>query len=230
MSDSEIIIILIFLFILLAAIGMAWLLFFHFPKVALSIARELAEAVKNTLGITPQVTINQRIIYKQTRDILELAMNEQDYDVEYQEINKRWGSKKQISLHGIYRAKIGFDLQKGFQIEVHREKFFKPSKITVYLPRAEILSMEPMDIQKTYSSGFLNRVTNEDLEKATKQLTMLAMDKASKLEILTEAERRIENRLNEFLLPRLISYRLGYTVEFLETRPNDISLGEVKSA
>jgi hypothetical protein len=226
MSDSEITIIFIFLFIMLPAIGLVWLLFFHFPKAALSIARELAETVKNTLGITPQVTINQRIIYTQTRDILELAMIEQDYEVEHQEIKKRWGSKKQISLHGIYRAKIGFDLQKGFHIDVQRGRFFKPSKITIYLPRAEILSMEPIDIQKTYSSGLFNRVTNEDLDAATKQLTMLAMDKASKLEILTEAERRMENRLNEFLLPRLISYRLGYTVEYLEAEAKEKSLGE----
>jgi hypothetical protein len=226
MSDSVIIIIVIFLFLILPAAGIVWLVFFRFPKMALSIARELAEAVKSTLGMTPQVTINQRIVYKQTREILELAMIEQDFDVEHQDINKWWGSTKQITLHGIYRAKIGFDLQKGFQIKVHRGRFLKPSKITIYLPRAEILSVEPLDIQKSYSSGLINWVTRANIEAATRQLAALAMDKASKLEMLADAERRIENRLNEFLLPRLISYRLGYRVEFLELAANAIGPGE----
>ncbi|MFN8460680.1 MAG: hypothetical protein U0X93_02750 [Anaerolineales bacterium] len=78
----------------------------------MSVANELAETVKRTLGLTPQVIINQKIIYKRTNEILQLAMIEQDYDVEYETSDKLLGSEKQIHLRGMYRAKIGFDLQK----------------------------------------------------------------------------------------------------------------------
>ena len=129
------------------------------------------------------------------------------------------GSEKRITLRGTYRAKIGFDLQKGFNIEVHRGKFLKPGQITLELPRAEILSVEPLEVQKTKSSGWINWVTNRDIETAMKELADLAQDKASKLNMLEDAEKRIENRLHEALLPRLVNYQLTHRVKFLETMP-----------
>ncbi|HNS61143.1 MAG TPA: DUF4230 domain-containing protein [Anaerolineales bacterium] len=216
MSDTTIIVISILIFLLILFGGTAWLVFVYFPKKTFSVANELAEAVKNTLGLTPQVTINQKIIYKRTNEILQLAMIEQDYDVEYETSDKLLGSEKRIHLRGMYRAKIGFDLQKGFNIEVHRGGFLKPGQVTLHLPRAEILSVEPLDIQKTSSSGLINWVLNKDIEIATKELNALALDKASKLEMLDDAEKRIENRLNEALLPRLVNYQLKHEVKFLE--------------
>lgn len=216
MSDTTIIVISILVFFLILFAGTAWLVFVYFPKKTLSVANELAETVKRTLGLTPQVIINQKIVYKRTNEILQLAMIEQDYDVEYETSDKLLGSEKRIHLRGMYRAKIGFDLQKGFNIEVHRGGFLKPGQVTLQLPRAEILSVEPLDIQKTSSSGLINWVLNKDIENATKELNALALDKASKLEMLDDAERRIENRLNEALLPRLVSYQLKHEVKFLE--------------
>ena len=216
MSDSTIIVISILVFFLILFGGTAWLIFVYFPKKTLSVANELAETVKRTLGLTPQVIINQKIIYKRTNEILQLAMIEEDYDVEYETSDKLLGSEKRIHLRGMYRAKIGFDLQKGFNIEVHRGGFLKPGQVTLQLPRAEILSVEPLDIQKTSSSGLINWVLNKDIENATKELNALALDKASKLEMLADAEKRIENRLTEALLPRLVNYQLRHEVKFLE--------------
>ena len=216
MSDTTIIVISILVFLLILFAGTAWLVFVYFPKKTLSVANELAETVKNTLGLTPQVTINQKIIYKRTNEILQLAMIEQDYDVEYETSDKLLGSEKRIHLRGMYRAKIGFDLQKGFNFEVHRGGFLKPGQVILQLPRAEILSVEPLDIQKTSSSGLINWVLSKDIENATKELNALALDKASKLEMLDDAEKRIENRLNEALLPRLVNYQLTHEVKFLE--------------
>jgi len=226
MSDTAIVILVIFFSLILLAAGLGWLAFFYFPKMALSIAKELAETVKSTLGLTPQVTINQRIVYKRTTEILELAMIEQDFDVEYQNIQTWLGSEKQITLRGIYKAKIGFNLQKGFNIEVQRGRFLKPSNIILQLPHAEILSLEALDIQKSQSSGLINWVTNKDIESATRQLAELALDKASKLDMLDDAEKRIENRLNDALLPRLVNYQLGHKVEFLEMTSNVIGPGK----
>lgn len=215
MSDTTIIVISVLLFLLILFGGSAWLVFVYFPKKTLSVAGELAETVKNTLGLTPQVTINQKIIYKRTNEILQLAMIEQDFDVEYEASDKRLGSEKRINLRGMYRAKIGFDLQKGFNIEVHRGRFLRPGRVILQLPHAEVLSVEPLDVRKTTSSGLINWVTNKDIENATKELTALAQDKAAKLDMLADAEKRIENRLNEALLPRLVNYQLTHQVRFL---------------
>lgn len=216
MSDTTIIVISILLFLLVLFAGTAWLVFVYFPRKTLSVANELAETVKNTLGLTPQVTINQKIIYKRTNEILQLAMIEQEYDVEYETSDKILGSEKRIHLRGMYRAKIGFDLQKGFNIEVQRGRFLKQGQVILQLPRAEILSVEPLDIQKESSSGLINWVTNKDIDNAMKELGALALDKASKLEMLSDAEKRIENRLSEALLPRLVNYQLTHQVKFLE--------------
>lgn len=219
MSDTTIIVISILAFLLILFGVTAWLVFVYFPNKTLSIAKELAATVKNTLGMTPQVTINQKIIHKRTNEILELAMIEQDFDVEH-ETSHRWlGSEKRISLRGTYRAKIGFDLQKGFNIEVNRGRLFRPGQITLQLPRAEILSVEPLEVQKSKSSGLINWVTNKDIENAARQLAELAQDKASQLDMLEDAEKRIENRLNEALLPRLVNYQLTHQVRFLEMKP-----------
>jgi hypothetical protein len=216
MSDTSIIVISILAFLLILFGGTAWLVFVYFPGKAALVAKELAETVKNTLGLTPQVTINQKIIYKRTNEILELAMIEQDFDVEHETSHTWMRSEKKVIVRGRYRAKIGFDLQKGFNIEVHRGRLFRPGLIVLQLPRAEVLSVEPLDVQKIKSSGLINWVTNKDIESATKALAALAQDKASKLDMLDDAEKRIENRLNEALLPRLVNHQLTHQVEFLE--------------
>lgn len=218
MSDTTIIVISILVFLLILFGVTAWLFFVYFPRKTLSIAKELAETVKNTLGLSPQVTINQKIVYKRTNEILELGMIEQDFDVEHETSHTWMRSEKKVTLRGTYRAKIGFDLQRGFNIEVQRGGLLKPGQIVLQLPHAEILSVEPLDVQKTKSSGLINWVTNKDVEVATRELAELALDKASKLDMLEDAEKRIEKRLNDALLPRLVRYRFGHSVKFLETK------------
>ncbi|HRQ33555.1 MAG TPA: DUF4230 domain-containing protein, partial [Anaerolineales bacterium] len=92
----------------------------------------------------------------------------------------------------------------------------KPGQVTLQLPHAEILSVEPLDVQKSSASGLLNWVTSKDMDNAMKELGALALDKASKLDMLADAEKRIETRLNEALLPRLVRYQLAHQVRFLE--------------
>lgn len=232
MSDTTIIVISILTFFLIIFGAAAWLFFVYFPNKTLSLAKELATTVKNTLGLTPQVTINQKIIYKRTNEILQLAMIEQDFDVEYEASNTLLGSVKHIHLRGVYRAKIGFDLQKGFNVEVHRGGFLQPGQILLQLPHAEVLSVEPLDVEKNVTSGLINWVTKKDLEAAMQELAALAHDKASKLDMLADAEKRIENRLNEALLPRLVNTRFTPQVRFLqmETSSNTEPPGAAPSA
>ncbi|MEW6286217.1 MAG: DUF4230 domain-containing protein [Chloroflexota bacterium] len=223
MSDTTIIIISVLAFFLILFGGTAWLFFVYFPNKTLSIAKELAATVKNTFGLTPQVTINQKIIYKRTNEILQLAMIEQDFDVDYETSDTLLGSVKRIHLRGAYRAKIGFDLQKGFNIEVHRGSFFQPGQIILQLPRAEILSVEPLEVEKNVTSGLINWVTKKDIEAAMQELAALAQDKASKLDMLADAEKRIENRLNEAILPKLLNTRFIPQVRFMEMKSASIS-------
>ena len=219
MSDTSILVISILLFLLILFGGTSWLLFNYFPKKSLSMAKDLAETVKNSLGLSPQVTINQKIVYQRANEILELAMLEQDFDVEHATSHKWMGSEKRITVRGTYRAKIGFDLQKGFRIDVNRGSLFRRGQIVLQLPHSEILSVEPLEVQQTRTSGLINWVTNKDLETATRELGRLAQDKASKLDMLTDAEKRIEKRLNDALLPRLVKYQLEHQVKFLESTP-----------
>ena len=223
MSDTTIIVISILIFFLIIFGVTAWLVFVYFPKKTLSVANDLAESIKNTLGLSPQVTINQKIISTRTNEILELAMIEQDFDVEHETSHTWMRSEKKITLRGTYRAKIGFNLQKGFNIEVHRGGFFRPGQVVLQLPHAEILSVEPLDVQKSSTSGLINWVTSKNMEDATRGLAQLAQDKASKLDMLDDAEKRIETRLNDALLPKLVGYRFEHTVKFLERSNKSLS-------
>ena len=80
--------------------------------------------------------------------------------------------------------------------------------------------MEPLDLQKTKSSGLINWVTEKDIEAVTQELAKLAQDKVSKLDMLDDAEKRIEKRLNDALLPRLVNYRFTHQVRFHELTLN----------
>jgi hypothetical protein len=54
------------------------------------------------------------------------------------------------------------------------------------------------------------------MEEATQELAKLAQDKVTKLDMLDDAEKRIEKRLNDALLPKLTNYRFEHNVKFLE--------------
>jgi hypothetical protein len=216
MSDTTIIVISILAFFIILFGVTAWLVFGYFPNKTMSIGREVAETVKNTFGLSPQITVNQKVIAKRTDEIMELAMIVQDFDVEHETSHTWMRSEKRITLRGTYRAKIGFNLQKGFNIEVHRGGFFRSGQVVLQLPRAEILSIEPLDIQKSSTSGLINWVTSKDMEEATQEHAKLAQDKVTKLDKLDDAEKRIEKRLNDALLPKLTNYRFEHNVKFLE--------------
>ncbi len=217
MSNTTIIIIAVAAIVILLVSGaIGWFIFIYIPKITASIALDTAKTVKNVLGFTPQVVVNQRVVYKQTNEILELALIEQEFEVEHDFQDKRLRSEKRILLRGRYRAKIGFDLAKGFRVEVGGRKIFNSNTMTIHLPQAEILSIEEVEIQKFETTGWINWVTKKDRKIAVEQLTSLAHDRASKLDMLKDAENRIENRLTGFLLPKLNNYSLDYQVQFFE--------------
>jgi hypothetical protein len=93
------------------------------------------------------------------------------------------------------------------------------------LPCAEILSVEPLDVQKSSTSGLINWVTSKDMEEAARELAKLAQDKVSKLDMLDDAEKRIVKRLNDALLPKLTNYRFEHNVKFLEGPDKAIHAG-----
>jgi len=67
------------------------------------------------------------------------------------------------------------------------------------------------------------------MEAATQELGELALDKATKLDMLEDAERRIENRLNDALLPRLVNYSFTHVIKFLESTTKDSSIENEES-
>jgi restriction endonuclease Mrr len=146
---------------------------------------------------------------------LELAVIEQIFDVDIELKGKWLGSEKALHCRGTYRAKIGFDLTKGFRIEILSARIFRPGQVIFYMPGAEILSIEALDIERRVLGGVINWVTEKDREDIDKQLVIAAKDRASKLEMLEDAERRIENRLRESLWPKL-NYATEYNVKFIQ--------------
>lgn len=66
-------------------------------------------------------------------------------------------------------------------------------------------------------------MTKKDIEAAMQELAALAQDKASKLDMLADAEKRIENRLNEAILPKLLNTRFIPQVRFMEMKSASIS-------
>jgi hypothetical protein len=124
-------------------------------------ARRIGRDLKELFQVTPEISVNNKIIVQQEAEIMELASLSQKFHHTYTWRNIRLGSTKEIEVSGTFESKAGFDLNEKFRIQI------TDGKATVQLPTPRLLSLELLgDIEFRDEHGYWNWVNAGDRTRA----------------------------------------------------------------
>ena len=161
------------------------------------------DAFVSVLRVQPQVTINQRVVLTQTAPIAELAVVTKEELVtigltEHLEVMSMAIplTEKKLTAEAVYRIKAGFDLREPFSVEID------PATHAVHarMPHAIILSVEQIgDLTYNGDDALLNRITDAERAEVVNNLNGAAHAEAEKSGLKEDAEKQVEERLNQLI-------------------------------
>lgn len=171
----------------------------HGARTALELGADLAERIRDELGLRPRLRVDSQVVAEQSTEILELATVERTYRVDYVFAHTWLGSTKQIRLTGKYLAKAGFDLERGFELDL-QTRDDESTAIEVRLGKPELLSLELLDVGVDEEEGVWNRISDEDRERALSGLRRVARRDVLRTGILNEAQDAMAARVRKIFL------------------------------
>jgi hypothetical protein len=189
-----------FLLIFLAVIVLNSFLYW-FATIPERLAKKVQQAFHDTFQVSPEIQVNQTIVFGQISPIAEFAVVTQEQLMEYDYRSQMTlGShpipftEKKIWLRAPYRIKAGFDLHKPFRVKIDS----KTGRIQADLPAAEILSVERHgDLRVEGNDGWLNKVTDSERQSALNALDQQARAEAEKSNLKEQAQDQASARLKE---------------------------------
>ena len=206
-------IILVIVTILICFIIALQFFVYESAKAAKEISHSISEEFKNAFNTTPQITVNNRVVIEESRGIAELATASKTVSVDTTFASTWLHSTKSISVHGVFVAKAGFDLNRLFKINIDTHSH----QVTVTLPNPRILTLEMTQNEITdEKGGFVNWLTPDDHEAALKQLTDTAKLEITDSNIRQSAKDEIEKRIHAMTalqgVPVKIQYDFGSVI------------------
>ena len=156
------------------------------------LGKDVRSAFIDIAHLQPRITINNRVYMEQTAPVSELVVLSQRIEVEHDFLHTWMGSSKRVRLHGTFTVKAGFDLQQELAVDV------RPDQIVIQLPHAQILDVaqDQVDVL-AFENGFWNRISGADVQNELSTLPQLARQKAAETGLPAEAERALQQQLDE---------------------------------
>jgi uncharacterized protein DUF4230 len=156
------------------------------------LGKDLRSAFVDIAHLQPRITINNRVYMEQTTPVSELVVLSRRIEVEHEFLHTWMGSSKRVKLHGTFTVKAGFDLQQKLAVDV------QPDQIVIQLPHAQILDVaqDQVDVL-AFENGFWNRISGADVQNELSTLPQLARQKAAETGLPAEAERALQQQLDE---------------------------------
>ena len=156
------------------------------------LGKDVRSAFVDIAHLQPRITINNRVYMEQTVPVSELVVLSRRIEVEHDFLHTWMGSSKRVRLHGTFTVKAGFDLQQELVVDV------RPDQIVIQLPHAQILDVaqDQVDVL-AFENGFWNRISGDDVQNELAILPQLARQKATEAGLPAEAERALQQQLNE---------------------------------
>ncbi len=156
------------------------------------LGKDLRSAFIDIAHLQPRITINNRVYMEQTTPVSELVVLSRQIEVEHEFLHTWMGSSKRVKLHGTFTVKAGFDLQQKLAVDV------QPDQIVIQLPHAQILDVaqDQVDVL-AFENGFWNRISGADVQNELSTLPQLARQKAAETGLPAEAERALQQQLDE---------------------------------
>lgn len=168
--------------------------------------KALGEDIRKAFQFTPQITVNNTIVLNQQTSVFELSVLSQNFQHHFTWEHSWLGSTKKIFIVGSFNARVGFDLQKKFAIDLRDDKAY------VTLPQPEVLSVESLgDIIYRDEQGVWNWVNMENRTRATNAFIMDARRYANQAAFVQDAKKKVEERLRALLEPYAREVHVRYT-------------------
>jgi len=156
------------------------------------LGKDLRAAFIDIANLQPRITINNRVYMEQTKPVSELAIVSRRIEVEHEFLHTWVGSSKRVKLHGTFVAKAGFDLQQNLSIDI------RPKETIIQLPHAQILGVDQEQVDVlAFENGLWNRISGEDLQGELSMLPQLARKRAAEAGMPAEAERTLQQQLEQ---------------------------------
>ncbi|HEY4639077.1 MAG TPA: DUF4230 domain-containing protein [Candidatus Udaeobacter sp.] len=156
------------------------------------LGKNLRAAFVDIAHLQPRITINDRVYMEQTTPVSELVVLSRRIEVEHELFHTWAGSSKRVKLHGTFVAKAGFDLRKGLSVDI------RPNEVIVQLPHAQILGVEQQQLDVlAFENGLWNRISGQDVQTELSVLPELAWKKAAETELAAEAEKNLQQQLEQ---------------------------------
>src|SRR5215469_12120165 len=144
-------------------------------QAAIEVAK-VRDAFTELFRMQPKIRLRENVVIDQTATTPELAVVSRDVEVTRDAMQTWWGSTKTIRMRGVYRVKAGFDLSHELQVQVEE------SGIAVGVPRAKILSVEPISMNiEELRDGLWNKIQASDIEREANKLPEIARAKSDSL-------------------------------------------------
>jgi hypothetical protein len=156
------------------------------------LGKDLRAAFIDIAHLQPRITINNRVYMEQTTPVTELVVLSRRIEMEHEFLHTWIGSSKRVKLHGTFTVKAGFDLQQKLSIDI------RPDQIVIQLPHAQILDVAQDQVEVlAFENGFWNRISGNDVQSELSILPQLARQKAAETGLPAEAERALQQQLDE---------------------------------
>ncbi len=157
-------------------------------------AKQLGKDIEEAFNFTPEVTVNNTVVLQQQSPILELATVSQTFHHQYTWTNTWLKSTKEIRISGTFVAKVGFNLDKRFAVQIDDDK------ATVFLPDPVVLSLEPQgDVKFEDENGIWNWVDAEDRSKAVNAFQLDGRKYAQQADFAGQAKVEAEKKISDIL-------------------------------
>ena len=160
------------------------------------LGKDLRSAFIDLAHLQPRITINNRVYMEQTTPVSELVVLSRRMEVEHELLHTWVGSSKRVKLHGTFIVKAGFDLQQKLSVDI------RPNEVIVQLPPARILGIEQEQVDiLAFENGLWNRISGQDMQSELSILPELAREKAAQGNLPAEAERALQQQIQERVHP-----------------------------
>ncbi len=157
-------------------------------------AKQLGKDIESALNFTPEVVVNNTVVLQQQSPVLELATLSQTFQHQYQWTNTWLKSTKEIRISGTFVAKVGFNLEKRFAVQIDDDK------ATVFLPEPVILSLEPQgDVKYEDENGIWNMVKDDDRSRALNAFQLDGRRYAQQADFVGQAKLEAEKKMTDIL-------------------------------
>jgi hypothetical protein len=137
---------------------------------------KIRDTFSDLFHLQPTIKVSEKVVLEQTATTPELAIVSRDVEVTRDAVQVWWGSAKTIRMRSVYRVRAGFDLSQKFEVQV------QGPEIAIDVPRAKILSVEPVWTKiEELRDGLWNKIQACDVEKEVNKMPEIARSKSTSL-------------------------------------------------